>query len=397
MNESQNGPTAAGKATARAGANIAFVKYWGQADPALNLPLNNSLSLTLDAAFSVTTVEFVPGLAADSLVLNDQPAGDAATRRVALQLDRLRALAVSLGNDRAPSASLRARVASRNSFPTGAGIASSASGFAALTVAAAAALGLALSTEALSVVARLASGSACRSLHGGYVEWLAGSGYAADASRTSAPRAQDGSGADAPRTADRGPEHEWRESSALAGSHPAPGLPDLAWDSHAVQVAPPDYWQLMDVVAVVSQEAKEVPSESGHRLALSSPFLAARLATVPESLAVCRAAILARDLAALGEAAEADALSLHAVALTSRPSVWYWNCGTQAVVEAVGAWRRDGLPAYFTIDAGPNVHILTLPAHLPAVLERLQRISAVEQVIVCGPGPGATLIDQHLF
>lgn len=348
----QIGSEIAMKASARAGANIAFVKYWGQADPELNLPLNNSLSMTLDNAFTLTTVEFLPGLAADVLRLNDEPAGAAATRRVMAQLDRLRALAAAqpapgFGHNPALNpASWRARVESRNSFPTGAGIASSASGFAALTVAAAAGLGLDLTPAELSAMARLASGSACRSLHGGYVEWLAGTSHA---------------------------------------------------DSYAVQVAPPEHWRLVDAVAVVSGEAKEVPSEAGHRLASTSPFLAARLATVDGALAACRAAILARDLDALGEAAEADALSLHAVALTSRPSVWYWNCGTQAVVEAVRAWRRDGLPAYFTIDAGPNVHILTLPEHLPAVRARLGEIPAVKEVIVCGPGPGATLLSEHLF
>jgi diphosphomevalonate decarboxylase len=344
------------KASARAGANIAFVKYWGQADPELNLPLNNSLSMTLDNAFTLTTVEFVPGPAADAFVLNGELAGEAATRRVTAQLDRLRALAAlqpesGIRHDPAASPGLnpaawRARVESRNSFPTGAGIASSASGFAALTLAAAAGLGLDLTPAELSALARLASGSACRSLFGGYVEWLAGTGHA---------------------------------------------------DSYAVQVAPPEHWRLMDAVAVVSGEAKVVPSEAGHRLASTSPFLAARLATVGGTLAACRAAILARDLVALGEAAEAEALSLHAVALTSRPSVWYWNCGTQAVIEAVRAWRREGLPAYFTIDAGPNVHILTLPEHLPAVRARLAEIPAVKEVIVCGPGPGATLLSQHLF
>jgi diphosphomevalonate decarboxylase len=344
------------KASARAGANIAFVKYWGQADPELNLPLNNSLSMTLDNAFTLTTVEFLPHLAADALTLNGEPAGAAATRRVTAQLDRLRALAApqqepGFRHDAAPNpdsnpVSWRARVESRNSFPTGAGIASSASGFAALTVAAAAGLGLDLTLAELSAMARLASGSACRSLHGGYVEWLAGTSHAG---------------------------------------------------SYAVQIAPPEHWRLIDAVAVVSGEPKEVSSEAGHRLASTSPFLAARLATVDATLAACRAAILARDLVALGEAAEADALSLHAVALTSRPSVWYWNCGTQAVVEAVRAWRREGLPAYFTIDAGPNVHILTLPGHLPAVRARLAEIPAVKEVIVCGPGSGATLLSEHLF
>ena len=325
------------KASARAGANIAFVKYWGRRDPALNLPLNNSISMTLDNAVTLTTVAFVAGLPADSFSLNGEPAAADALRRVSRHLDRLRTLA---GTD------LRARVASRNTFPTGAGIASSASGFAALTVAAAAALGLDLRTDALSRLARLASGSACRSLYGGYVEWLAGTGDE---------------------------------------------------DSLARQLAPAGHWPLVDVVAVVSTTYKPVPSEAGHALAGSSPFLAARLDTLDETLAACRDAIRRRDLPALGAVAEADALSMHAVAMTSQPPAWYWSCGTLAVLEALRAWRAEGLPVYFTIDAGPNVHLLTLPAYAGEVVARLAAMPEAGQSLVCGPGPGAALVDEHLF
>jgi diphosphomevalonate decarboxylase len=325
------------KATARAGANIAFVKYWGHRGAGLNLPLNNSISMTLDLATTTTTVEFSPEYNGDTLVLNGTPADGNAALRASAHLDRLRSLA---------GVALCARIVSENSFPTSAGIASSASGFAALTLAGAAALGLNLEPRDLSRTARLASGSACRSVAGGFVEWQAGSGDA---------------------------------------------------DSYAVTLAPAEHWPLVDIVAVVSIQAKTVSSEAGHARAASSPFLSARLATVPAALAACRSAIERRDLAALGEVAEADALSLHAVAMTSRPSALYWMPGTVALMHAVRSWRAEGLPVFFTIDAGPNVHILTeLPAR-DTVLARLAALPEVALTLVCGPGPGASLCSKDLF
>lgn len=325
------------KASARAGANIAFVKYWGNRDAALHLPLNSSISMTLDNAFTTTTVAFERGLPADRLWLNGSPADESVRARASAHLDRLRALAGRGGP---------ARVVSENSFPTGAGIASSASGFAALTAAAAAALGLALSPAELGRLARLASGSACRSIYGGFVEWQAG---ADDAT------------------------------------------------SVALPLAPPERWPLVDIIAIVSSGVKQVSSEEGHARAHSSPYLPARLAALPAALAQARAAIQACDLAALGEVAEAEALSLHAIAMTSRPSALYWEPATLELIRAVRAWREAGLPVYFSIDAGPNVHLLTLPEQRAAVLAQLARMPAVTQALVCGPGPGLALCTGHLF
>ncbi len=321
------------QATAQAGANIAFVKYWGNRDDALRLPLTNSLSMTLDTAVTITTVMFEQGLAQDVLVLNEQVVGGEALTRVARHLDHLRQLA---------GVSWRARVISRNTFPTGAGIASSASAFAALTVAAAAALGLSLSPRELSVWARLGSGSAARSIFGGYVEL---------------------------HTAAR---HE---------------------DAWAHPIAPPEHWRLADLVAVISREHKSVGSTGGHRLATTSPLNVARLAHVHTALAQARSAILARDLEMLGDVLEQDALTMHAVMMTSQPSLLYWEPGTVAVMHAVRRWRQEGIPAYFTIDAGPNVHIITEPAHVTALQDRLRELPFVQDVIVCYTGAGARLLD----
>jgi len=323
------------RATAIAGANIAFIKYWGRASTNPLVPLNSSISMTLDAAHTITTVTFDDAYAADALILNDAPANPEAALRATRHLDRLRARA---------GTAARARVISRNSFPAASGIASSASGFAALTVAAAAALGLDLTPAQMAALAREESGSACRSLLGGYVEWNA-------------------------------------------------HAPD---DACVRQLAPPDHWDLADIVAIVSEAAKPVSSLDGHALAHTSPLLSARLAALDAALAQTRDAIARRDLAALGDVAEADALSLHAIALTSRPPILYWQPATLTILHAVHGWRREGLPAYFTIDAGPNVHILTTRPHADQVAARARALDGVRDVLLCGPGPAPRLTEHHL-
>lgn len=323
------------KATAVAGSNIAFVKYWGNLDDTLRIPINGSISMTLDAAQTITTVTFAAASTQDTLMINDQPAAEAALRRASHHLDHIRRLAHT---------NLKAHIVSQNSFPTGAGIASSASGFAALTTAAAGALGLQLSNLELSRLARLGSGSACRSIDGGFVEWL-------------------------------------------------PGGRDE--DSYAVQIAPPEHWDLVDVIAIVSAEEKKVGSTAGHPLAHTSPFYQARLGELQTTLSRVRKAIFERDLSTFGELLEAEAISLHVAAMTSQPSILYWNAGTVTLMQALRRWRtEDTAVGYFTMDAGPNVHILTEKQYVPALLEQLKTISHVTDVLVCQAGEGARVIDE---
>ncbi len=323
-------------ATAEAKSNIAFIKYWGSRDAEMNIPLNDSLSMNLSDATTVTTVHF-GDYAADSLTIDDQPANEAQTRRVSRHLDAARRLA---------GTTLRARVVSRNSFPMGTGMASSAAGFAALTVAMCSALGLDLSERELSALARLGSGSACRSIPGGYALWHAGHDHAS---------------------------------------------------SYAETVAPPDHWDLRDVLAVVSVEHKEVGSAQGHRLAATSPFLQARLADLPRREARVLAALQARDMAALGEELEAEAIALHVLAMTSRPPILYWEPATLEIMRLCPVWRAEGVEVYFTLDAGPNVHLICEASYAPAVEARLARLPAVQRVIVNGPSGGTRLIDERLF
>ncbi len=323
------------KATAEAGANIALLKYWGVGDGELNLPLNDSISITLDRARTTTTIAFDPALDDDQLELDGQPATDAARTRVRQHLDHLRDLA-GIG--------WRAQVVSHNNFPTGAGIASSASGFAALTVAAAAALGLELSARALSRLARLGSGSACRSLFGGYVEWVAGT------------------------------------DDASSYAHP---------------LAPPEHWRLHDLIAVVAEGHKAVSSAEGHRLAAGSPLCAARVAAVERAVPAVRAAIQARDLRTLGPLIEQDAIAMHAVMMTSQPALFYWLPETFHVMLSVREWREEGLSAYFTIDAGPNVHVLCEETEAQEVERRLQALPSVRRVLRNCPGPGPRVIASE--
>ena len=327
------------KATAVSCANIAFIKYWGNRDHHLRVPLNDSLSMNLAAATTTTSVAFDAKLEHDRVVINGgelEAASPAATRVVA-HLDRLRARA---------KLEAKARVESNNNFPAGAGIASSASAFAALTLAATHAAALELSERELSILARQGSGSAARSIPPGFVEWL------------------------------------------------------TSWDannSYAASIAPAEHWDLRDVIAIVSAEEKKIGSTEGHRLASTSLFLPERLNALPTRFHHVRRAILAKDLALLGPAIEEDAIELHLIAMTSRPPIFYWSPAMVRVIQNALQWRAEGLPVYFTLDAGPNVHLICEAKDADEVAARTKKIAEVEQVIVNAPGAGARLVEQHLF
>lgn len=328
------------KATFRAGSNIAFIKYWGVADASINLPLTSSVSMTLAAAHTTTTVEWLPAseLRQDAISVDGAELTGGARIRIERHLDRIRSLA---------AVSHRARVVSRNNFPMASGIASSASGFAALTVAACRAAGLDLDATRLSALARLGSGSASRSLFGGFVLWERG--------------------------------HDDTTSVARI-------------------LFPPEHWDLVDVVAVVSSAPKQVSSEGGHRLAATSPLNDARVSHASKLLAEAIEAIRERSLGKLGPLIEMDALAMHAVMMTSTPNLLYWQPGTIEILQAVQRWRaEDWLPAYFTIDAGPNVHVVCEPSHAEEVARRLAALPSVSHTIASGPGPGPVELELHLF
>jgi diphosphomevalonate decarboxylase len=322
------------KSRARARANIALLKYWGKADSDLNIPAIGSISMTLDSLWSETEVEFDAGLGSDSLLL-DGDSRPEQLERVSLFLDLLRKRA---------GVTTRARVVSDNNFPTGAGLASSASGFAALAAAAAQALKLDVSTRDLSIVARQGSGSAARSIFGGYVEMHAGT--------------------------------------------VADGL-----DSFAEPLLSAEAWPLEVVVAVTERGEKAVGSRVGMASSVStSPYYTVWVATSEIDLGAGRDAILAQDFDALAEIAEHSCLKMHAAAMANKPPLVYWNPATVGCLQTVKELRAAGEPVFFTIDAGPQLKAICEPGARSGVVDALREVPGVLDVVVSGLGPGVELL-----
>jgi diphosphomevalonate decarboxylase len=325
-------------ATATACANIALVKYWGKRPGALNLPAAGSLSLTLDALVTTTQVAFDPALAGDELVLDGAPAAPRELARVSALLDLVRGAA---------QIATRARVVSKNEFPTASGLASSASGFAALAVAGAAAAGVALSPRALSILARRGSGSAARSVFGGFVRMHAG-------------LAEDGN------------------------------------DAFAEPIASPLTDRVRLVIAVVGGGLAKAHGsrDAMAHTAQTSPLYRAWIELVPRDLAAAEAALAAGDLEQLGVIAEANALAMHASAIAARPAVIYWQPATLAVLAQVRALRAAGHAAWATIDAGPHVKVLTTAGEAAAVAAALREVAGVTDVSVAAAGGPAAIVEQ---
>ena len=319
-------------ATAQANPNIAFIKYWGNRDNTLRLPMNGSISMNLDGLYTRTSISFQPSLPFDQLIINGHEITGTGLNRVAYILDIVRGMA---------NIHEHAEIVSENNFPAGAGIASSASAFAALAMAGSKAAGLNLSEADLSRLARRGSGSASRSIPGGFVEWQAG-------------------------TADD--------------------------DSFAFSIAPADHWKLVDCIAIVSASHKKTGSTEGHAIAPTSPLQAARVADTPRRLALCRNAILNKDFESFASIVELDSDIMHSVMMTSTPALHYWKPASLAVMNAVRQWRSEGLSACYTVDAGANVHVICLEAESQNVNKRLREMDGVEDVLVARAGGPAKII-----
>jgi diphosphomevalonate decarboxylase len=321
------------EATARAHPNIAFIKYWGNQDQALRLPSNSSLSMNMDGLQTETHLRFDPSLNEDQFILNGQPQSGKILHRISDFLDIVRNQA---------SISSRASAESSNNFPMGAGIASSSSAFAALALASAKAAGLDLDEKELSQLARRGSGSASRSVPSGFVDWHAS---------------------------------------------------DQDENSFAESIADPAHWSLVDCIAIVSEEHKETGSTDGHLLADSSRLQSVRIQGAQQRLKYCKEALLARDFDTFAEIVELDSNLMHAVMMSSRPPLLYWQPATVAVIQQVRDWRAQGLSACTTIDAGPNVHVLCLAENSSEIEHRLRAIPGVKTVLTAQAGGPATLIS----
>lgn len=312
--------------------NIAFIKYWGNRDNALRIPANGSISMNLASLETRTSIEASPDFQSDSLTLNGRKETGTALERVQAFMDLLREMS---------GKQYFARVSSENNFPLSTGIASSAAAFAALAAAGSRAFGLDLSKNELSMLARRGSGSASRSIPGGFVEWHAGKRDA---------------------------------------------------DSFAESIAPAEHWELWDCVAVVTDQPKKTGSTEGHLLAGTSPLQAVRVQDAPRRLEICRSAILKKDFEALADIIELDSNLMHAVMMTSQPPLMYWSPKSLEIMQEVAKWRKKGIPAAYTLDAGPNVHVICTREYAARVRARLEMIPGVAWVLSSGVGSGIQIL-----
>ena len=324
------------KSTAIAPSNIAFIKYWGKKDSELNIPANGSISMNLSDLLSKTTVEFREDLTEDEVTINGKIDSKASTK-VSFHLDRIRALA---------NLQFFAKVESVNNFPASTGLSSSASGFAALTLAATSALDLNLSERELSIIARCGSGSACRSIPSGFVEWTPG------------------------------------ESNET---------------SFAYSLYPPEYFDVVDIVAILSDSAKDVATTLGQKSADSSPFYRPRLTHIANKINELKKSLEQKDFTTFGKITESEALELHAIMLTSSPSLIYLLPQTIAVMKFVKKMRNDGVECYFSLNTGQNIHVLCQSQNVSKVTELLKQLPEVKEVIENRPIAGAHVITEHLF
>jgi diphosphomevalonate decarboxylase len=236
-----------------------------------------------------------------------------------------------------------ADVVSTNNFPTGAGIASSAAAFSALALAGSKAAGLELDEKTLTRLARRGSGSASRSIPDGFVEWL-------------------------------------------------PGSTDE--DSYSISLASASSWDLRDVIAVVAADEKKTGSSEGHGLAGTSPFQTTRVADAPRRLSICREAIISHDFDKLSAVMELDSDMMHAVMMTSTPALFYWEPASLRIIKSVPMWRNQGIPCAYTIDAGPNVHILCPASSKDDISSRLSNMDGVVTVLETSAGGPARLLEK---
>lgn len=320
--------------TARAHTNIALLKYWGKADTNLIIPTTTSISLTLNEFYTDTTVWFDEQLTADDITLNNVSLQGRGYEKVTRFMDLVR--------DRANQHQF-VHVHSINHVPTAAGLASSASAFAALAGAASAAVGLSLEPADLSRLARRGSGSASRSIFGGFAQW------------------------------DRGHDDQTSVAHAL---------------TETVD------WPIQLLTLIVNDQPKKIDSRGGMQNArANSPFYQQWVDMANAQVPAMQAAINNHDLVTLGTLAEANALQMHAQNMVANPPFTYLTDVSWLIIETVKALRATGIPVYATMDAGPNVKLISQPADTEKIMAALRQVLPEIQVTVATPGPGIQIVQ----
>ncbi|OGU61555.1 MAG: diphosphomevalonate decarboxylase [Ignavibacteria bacterium GWF2_33_9] len=315
--------------------NIALVKYWGKRNAELNLPAVGSISVTLDKLKSETEISFID--ANEDIVYFN---GEIATVKETIKFTNF----INLFRNISRSNNF-VKINTVNNFPTSAGLASSASGFAALTLAASTLFGLEKNFQELSQLARLGSGSASRSLFGGFAEW-----------------------------------HK--------------GKKDNGSDCFAEQIADENHFKLKVIVAVTSREKKKISSRNGMvNSAMTSPYYHQFVNTSEHDLAKMREAIIEKDFELMAKVTMQSTIKMHSVMMTTNPPLFYWNQSTYAIIETLHQLIEEKYPVFYTIDAGPQVKIFTIPSYEEEIIKRIN-INQIEEIIVCNLGKGAEIIKE---
>ncbi|MDO4432754.1 MAG: diphosphomevalonate decarboxylase [Aerococcaceae bacterium] len=319
----------------RAHTNIALIKYWGKRNADLFLPITSSLSLTLDAFYTDTKITFSSDIQQDTFYLNHALQDAQNTQKITQFVNLFRQVA---------QVDLPFCIESVNHVPTAAGLASSASAFAALACACNHALQLNLDSQTLSTYARQGSGSACRSLFGGFVEWHKGVG---DDSASSFAEAIDAAN-----------------------------------------------WDIAMLVVAINTHSKKISSRIGMQQTIeTSPFYAAWPSEVEKDLVAIKQAIAAQDFCTMGEIAEHNAMKMHATMIAAKPSFTYWEPDSLIAMNCVRELRQQGIPCYFTMDAGPNVKVLCRASQALDVQAYFAQHFAKEQLIIAKAGPAPYALD----
>lgn len=318
----------------RAHTNIAFIKYWGKENEELIIPKNNSLSLTLDAFHTDTQVTFDESLSNDILFIDGEEQDEKALKKAQVILDLVRAEAEITDY---------AKIDSRNHVPTAAGLASSASGLAALAGAASLAAGLNLSEKELSRLARRGSGSASRSIYGGFAEWQKGT---SDTDSVAVP------------------------------------IDDANWDIGMIFI-------------IVDDGKKDVSSTEGmRRVVETSPYYEGWVSSTKDDLIAMKTAIKEQDVAKVGAIAERSALKMHALNLSANPPFNYWSPDSIVAMRKVEEFREQGYPVYLTMDAGPNVKLICKASQMDELYHLLLETFREDQLVIAKPGPGIQVLED---
>lgn len=322
------------KVTVKSNSNIALVKYWGKKNSNLKTPLNNSISMTLDSLFTITSFEIIES-EKDLIFFNGSELPGKKTEKIIRFVDLFR---------KNFKRNEKFRIETKNNFPDSAGLASSASGFSALAFGMDKIMNLNLEPKEISIYARLGSGSASRSIYGGFAEWLKG-------------ESEDGK------------------------------------DSYAIQIADENYWKLGMLVCITETKEKDKSSTDGMEETVKScPFYPAWLSTIENDLHEVRNGILSKDLEKVGNTMEHNCLKMHSTMFTTRPANIYWQSGTIEIIHLVYEIRKNGIECYFTIDAGPNVKILCKPEDISKIKNKLENIKSIKNIIECFPGKSPEII-----